>query len=91
MRKFTIERVLYSWEAALKVGFDVSIDNMYGWKLIRGKSGNLIIRNFIQQIMRLPAEFAKVVAMITFRKTVPTSQETHCVSITRTNLLLLGK
>jgi hypothetical protein len=36
--------------------------------------------------MRLPAKFAKVVAMITFRKTVPSSEETHCVSITRANL-----
>jgi hypothetical protein len=38
--------------------------------------------------MRLPAEFAEVVAMKTFRKTVPTSQETHCVSITNANILL---
>jgi hypothetical protein len=48
---------------ALNVGLDVSFGNLQNWKGIQEKSGELIARTLIWQMMSLPSEFSTGVTL----------------------------
>jgi hypothetical protein len=50
----------YSWEMALNVGRDISFDNMWEWKGIRDKAGEV-------NSTRLPVDFSVGVTLVSKR------------------------